>query len=95
MLIAWNFLKRFTYQKRIEDEGESKIDELGKYMFIAAVGMAFYSVDALFNFPADRPEITALFAFFVAAGVATSFQQKIDDHPTKETKIGFYQTNFS
>ena len=86
LLIAWNFLKRFTYQKRIEDEGESKIDELGKYMFIAAVGMAFYSVDALFNFPADRPEITALFAFFVAAGVATSFQQKIDDHPTKETK---------
>lgn len=69
VLIVWNFLKRFIHKK---DE-ESAI---GKYMFIAAGGVAFYSVDAMFNFPADRPEITALFAFFVATGIASAFYEK-------------------
>jgi len=43
-----------------------------KYLFLPAFGIFCYSLDAFFNFPADRPEILSLFAIFIAAGIAFS-----------------------
>jgi putative inorganic carbon (HCO3(-)) transporter len=62
-LIAWAFLKQLFY-------GNYEQDDLFSYMFLAASGIAFYSVDAFFNFPADRPEIQVLFSIYVAAGIS-------------------------
>ncbi|MHC1708674.1 MAG: O-antigen ligase family protein [Bacteroidales bacterium] len=41
-----------------------------KFLFLPAFGMIAYAVDAFFNFPADRPEIQALFAIYVGLAVA-------------------------
>ncbi len=46
--------------------GEEKLSAL----FLPAFGLLAYSVDALFNFPVDRPEIQSLFAVYVAMAVA-------------------------
>ncbi|MEI6059274.1 MAG: O-antigen ligase family protein [Bacteroidota bacterium] len=43
-----------------------------KFLFLPAFGILAYSFDALFNFPNDRPEIQALFALYVAMGIAFS-----------------------
>ncbi len=43
-----------------------------QYLFLPAFGVFAYSIDAFFNFPADRPEIGALFAVFIGAGMAFS-----------------------
>ncbi len=43
-----------------------------KLLFLPAFGILAYSVDAFFNFPADRPEIQSLFAMYVALGAACS-----------------------
>ena len=45
-------------------------DEKLKYLFLPAMGMLAFSVDAFFNFPADRPEIQILFAVFTASAAA-------------------------
>lgn len=68
-LIAWAFLKMFFSSR--DDR-----DDLFRWLFLAASGIAFYSVDAFFNFPADRPEILLLFAFFVATGITVIAQLK-------------------
>ena len=44
-----------------------KGDEKLKFLFLPAMGLLAYSVDAFFNFPADRPEMQILFALYVAA----------------------------
>jgi putative inorganic carbon (hco3(-)) transporter len=75
-LTVWNFL---SYYKRKRDSS----DEIYRYLFIAATGVIFYSVDAVFNFPHDRPEITALFAIFLGIGIATAHISKARD--TEET----------
>ncbi|MEI6575552.1 MAG: O-antigen ligase family protein [Bacteroidota bacterium] len=41
-----------------------------KFLFLPAFGILAYSVDALFNFPADRPEIQALYAVYIALATA-------------------------
>lgn len=41
-----------------------------KFLFFSAFGILAYSVDAFFNFPADRPEIQVLFAIYVASAAA-------------------------
>lgn len=69
-LTVWNFL---IYYIRKRDSN----DQIYRYLFIAAAGLVFYSVDAIFNFPHDRPEITALFAIFLGIGIATSYIAKI------------------
>jgi len=52
---------------------KSNIDEDPmKLLFLPAFGILAYSVDAFFNFPADRPEIQSLFAMYVALGAACS-----------------------
>ena len=40
-----------------------------KFLFIPFFGLLCYSIDAFFNFPADRPEIQMLFALFIASGI--------------------------
>jgi len=45
-------------------------DEKLKYLFLPAMGMLAFSVDAFFNFPADRPEIQVLFAVYAASAAA-------------------------
>jgi len=45
-------------------------DDKLKYLFLPAMGMLAFSVDAFFNFPADRPEIQVLFAVFAASAAA-------------------------
>jgi putative inorganic carbon (hco3(-)) transporter len=64
LAIVLNF---FMFYRREEED----VNNLQPYFFLAAAGVGFYSVDAFFNFPVDRPEILALFVFFVAAGIAT------------------------
>ena len=63
VLIGWAFLKQLFTAKNEEDD-------LFRCMFLAATGLAFYAVDAFFNFPADRPEIQVLFIFYVVAGIS-------------------------
>ena len=43
-----------------------------KYLFLPAFGLLAYSVDAFFNFPANRPEIQVLFAIYLALAAANS-----------------------
>lgn len=61
-LVFWQFIRRFL-DKNTNDEALSNF-------FLPAVGLVFYSFDALFNFPQDRPEIAALFALYAGAGMA-------------------------
>lgn len=67
---AWNFLK--FYRKKSDDP-----ENLLPVFFLAAAGMVFYSVDAFFNFPADRPEILIFFAFFFAFGVSALKHERV------------------
>lgn len=64
VLIGMNFLVEFFKNGPNEDSI--------KYFFIPAFGLALYSIDAFFNFPAERPEIQSLFALLVASGIAYS-----------------------
>jgi tetratricopeptide (TPR) repeat protein len=48
------------------------------YLFVPAFGIFCYSFDAFFNFPTDRPEIQAIFALFIASGIAYS-SGKVED----------------
>jgi putative inorganic carbon (HCO3(-)) transporter len=52
-----------------------------KFLFFPAFGILAYSVDAFFNFPADRPEIQALFAFYVASAAAFSMKESVMQTP--------------
>jgi len=47
-------------------------DDRVKLLFLPAFGILAYSVDAFFNFPADRPEIQSLFAIYIALAAAYS-----------------------
>ncbi|MFO7874494.1 MAG: O-antigen ligase family protein [Bacteroidales bacterium] len=69
VLMGWNFIKQ--YRKRADDPGV-----LYRALFLAAAGLAFYSVDAFFNFPADRPEILLLWALYLSMGIAATIIQK-------------------
>jgi putative inorganic carbon (hco3(-)) transporter len=42
------------------------------YLFLSVAGLLCYGVDAFFNFPANRPEIQALFAIYLATAIACS-----------------------
>ena len=69
VLMGWNFIKQ--YRKQADDPGL-----LYRALFLAASGLAFYSIDAFFNFPADRPEILLLWALFMSMGIAATVIQK-------------------
>ncbi len=69
VLMGWNFIKQ--YRKRADDPGV-----LYRALFLAASGLAFYAVDAFFNFPADRPEILLLWVLYMSMGIAATIIQK-------------------
>lgn len=69
LLIFVNFIRSYI----MHDKGG---EWLQKYFFLAAAGTLFYSVDAFFNFPADRPEILALFSIFIAVGIASAYEMR-------------------
>jgi putative inorganic carbon (hco3(-)) transporter len=69
-LVAWAFLRQILTRGREEED-------LFRYLFLSASGLAFYSVDAFFNFPADRPEILLLFSFYLAAGISVIYHLKV------------------
>lgn len=50
-------------------------DHTNSMLFLGFAGLAFYAVDAFFNFPADRPEILILFAAFVGFAMAGRIYQ--------------------
>ncbi|MBE0639803.1 MAG: O-antigen ligase family protein [Bacteroidales bacterium] len=90
VMIMWRFLHH--YYLREEDP-----EHLHQFLFLAAAGMTFYAVDAFFNFPIDRPEITALFAVFVSTGIAATFRHKemtISKEIKAETKPGIFSNIF-
>ena len=64
LLIIMNFIKKAMNPKTDE--------ETLKFLFLPAFGILAYSVDALLNFPIDRPDIQSLFAVYVALGIAFS-----------------------
>ena len=73
VLMAWALVQRIIKK---ESAGNN---ELYPFLFLAVSGLAFYSIDALFNFPADRPEIQIIFAFYLASGIAwMKYQEKKD-----------------
>lgn len=69
LLMGWNFIKQ--YRKKADDPGV-----LYRALFLAASGLAFYAVDAFFNFPADRPEILLLWSLYMSMGIAATIIQK-------------------
>ena len=64
VFLLFNFLKAFLKPGDKENSFS--------YLFLPAFGIFCYSFDAFFNYPADRAELQALFAFFIGAGVAFS-----------------------
>jgi len=62
VLIVMNFVIAFF------KPGAGK--ETYQYLFLPAFGVICYSVDAFFNFPADRPEIQSLLALYLGLGIA-------------------------
>lgn len=64
VFIFWNLIKAYLYKDRNTRRY--------RHLFLAGVGLLFYSVDAFFNFPLDRPEIQMLFAFYLAIGIVTT-----------------------
>jgi tetratricopeptide (TPR) repeat protein len=91
LLIFSRFIRAFFKAKKGEDESY-------KWLFLPAFGLFCYSFDALFNFPADRPEIAAFFALFVGAGIAfspsTMFKKlegkNVTRHASRVTMILFF-----
>lgn len=77
IFMGLNFIKQ--YRKRADDPGV-----LYRALFLAASGLAFYAVDAFFNFPSDRPEILLLFALYVSMGIAASVIQREQAMSEKE-----------
>jgi putative inorganic carbon (hco3(-)) transporter len=60
---------------------KSGSDDQLKFLFFSAFGILAYSVDAFFNFPADRPEIQTLFAIYVASAAAFAATGSINSFP--------------
>ncbi|MFZ4520332.1 MAG: O-antigen ligase family protein [Bacteroidales bacterium] len=55
-----------------------------RFLFVPAFGIICYSLDAFFNFPADRPELQTLFSFFLGTSIA--FTSKINNSGKKANK---------
>jgi len=82
ILILLNFIRAAL--KRETDQ------EIVKHLFLPAFGILAYGVDAFFNFPNDRPEIQALFALYVAMGIAFS-HNGFSNHAGTGYKSPFWQ----
>lgn len=62
VLVIFKFIRKFLHPEKGEDDY--------RYLFLPAFGLLCYFFDAFFNFPADRPEISALFAVYTGIGIA-------------------------
>ncbi len=82
IVIAWTLFRMIFIRNKT---GE---DDLYRYFFLASIGLFFYSMDAFFNFPADRPEILAYFSVYLAIGIAV-----MDHMKTKDATAPAPQTN--
>ena len=82
----FNFLKLFF-------RGPNSQGIVFQAIFLSTLGMAFYSVDAFFNFPADRPEILILFIIFLSAGISTSIHLKAQRQLEIEVNEEIIKTN--
>ncbi|MDR4989383.1 MAG: O-antigen ligase family protein [Bacteroidales bacterium] len=69
LLTGWSFIRH--YRKKADDPGV-----LYRALFLSASGLAFYAVDAFFNFPADRPEILLLWSLYLSMGIAATVISK-------------------
>mgnify|MGYP002619804572 CR=1 FL=1 len=89
IMILRNFLR---HHSRKDDDP----DHLNQYFFLAVAGVAFYSVDAVFNFPADRPEILALFILSVSIGIAAEISLKFNQNSETSSAngIGFLRNRW-
>ncbi|MFZ4548799.1 MAG: O-antigen ligase family protein, partial [Bacteroidales bacterium] len=83
-LIFFGFFKQVLKRPANED--------LVKNLFLPALGILAYSVDAFFNFPNDRPEIQVLFAMYVAMAIAFA-GLSFSTAATWQPKILKYQQN--
>ena len=63
--VGWAFLKAYFHRRQSEI--------LYRYLFLATSGLIFYSFDAMFNFPHDRPEMVILYALYLAIGISGSY----------------------
>ncbi len=69
LFVALNFLKRIKYNIKSENNHH-------RFLFLAALGVFYYFFDAFFNFPADRPEIQILFAFYISVAIVSTHKDK-------------------
>lgn len=76
VLLGWPFLKSL-FKKEEELSATHSL-------FLPAFGLMAFAIDALFNFPHERPEIQILFALFVAAGIALT-KQNPDHLPSSKS----------
>jgi putative inorganic carbon (hco3(-)) transporter len=65
LFVGWAFLMAYFHRRQSEI--------LYRYLFLAASGLIFYSFDAMFNFPHDRPEMVILYALYLAIGISGSY----------------------
>ncbi|NCA77609.1 MAG: hypothetical protein EOM90_14850 [Alphaproteobacteria bacterium] len=87
VLVLFRFIRKFRYPEKGEDDY--------KYLFIPAFGLLCYSFDAFFNFPADRPEISALFAIYAGIGIAGTWNN-VDECPKFLDPLkGFWKNKFA
>ncbi len=86
VLVLFRFIRKFIYPEKGEDDY--------RYLFIPAFGLLCYSFDAFFNFPADRPEISALFALYAGIGIAGTWNN-VDECPKSlDPLTGFWKNKF-
>ncbi len=91
VMVVWAFLKKLI-------SGKYKEDSLFQYLFLAVLGIICYSIDAFFNFPADRPEVLVLFSFYMGTAIAVigHYKKKSDEKasPKKIRKSNNYLFRF-
>lgn len=67
---------------------KDSVDEQIRNLFVPALGFLAYMIDATINFPADRPEMQALFALYLGMFVAFSGTNEADKQiVTKENRF--------
>ncbi len=84
LLMGWSFWRVY---RRTEEP-----DAIYAALFLSAVGLAFYAMDALVNFPGDRPEMQVLFIMFMATGIAAGSRDYLSrrkDQPVRRTYLPF------
>jgi O-antigen ligase len=85
--VALIILSMFALFRAARNPGAD--DDTIRPLFLSAFGTLAYSVDAFFNFPADRPEIQALLAVYLALAIsspASGFKRSLPDLSSRTGK---------